>query len=183
MNANRKSMFPIFVAMLSMLAFSGASAKPGDPIPDIDVQLQQGGQVVAKTVTDVHGNFSFKDVAAGTYAVRCVPKSDAHGSAAKGGGITAMDDWEAPVSLQMVVSTRDVSSGMSTGKAMSPRDSSTGQASGKAAAPREAGSGMATGKRMHKPFTITKELGRESPTLAVTVPSDTVADVAGTLVH
>ena len=31
--------------------------------------------------------------------------------------------------------------------------------------PRDAQSGMATGKRMHKPFTITKEVDRSSPML------------------
>ncbi|NDP26807.1 MAG: hypothetical protein GZ087_05185 [Flavobacterium sp.] len=32
--------------------------------------------------------------------------------------------------------------------------------------PRDAASGMATGKRMHKPYTITKELDKSSPMLA-----------------
>ncbi len=34
-------------------------------------------------------------------------------------------------------------------------------------APRDQSSGMATGKRMHKPFVITKELGREAATPSV----------------
>jgi Type VI secretion system effector, Hcp len=57
-----------------------------------------------------------------------------------------------------------------------PREPASGQASGKmTVAPsasassvstaREASSGMATGKRMHKPFTITKEIDKASPLL------------------
>ena len=34
-----------------------------------------------------------------------------------------------------------------------------------AAAPRDAASGLATGRRMHKPFTITKEVDKASPLL------------------
>lgn len=44
---------------------------------------------------------------------------------------------------------------------------SSGAGSGKvsAAVPRDAATGMATGKRMHKPFTITKEVDKASPLL------------------
>lgn len=43
----------------------------------------------------------------------------------------------------------------------------SGAGAGKvAAAPRDAASGMASGKRMHKPFTITKEIDVASPKLA-----------------
>ena len=45
---------------------------------------------------------------------------------------------------------------------------SSGAGAGKvaAAAPRDTATGLATGKRMHKPFTITKEIDKASPLLA-----------------
>jgi type VI secretion system Hcp family effector len=43
--------------------------------------------------------------------------------------------------------------------------SSSGAGSGKVTAPRDAATGLATGRRMHKPFTITKEVDSASPLL------------------
>ncbi len=44
--------------------------------------------------------------------------------------------------------------------------SSSGAGAGKVVESREAASGLASGKRMHKPFTITKEIDKSSPLLA-----------------
>ena len=55
----------------------------------------------------------------------------------------------------MVVTAREAGSGMATGKAAS---------SSSVTSPRDAATGLATGKRMHKPFTITKELDRTTST-------------------
>ncbi len=54
----------------------------------------------------------------------------------------------------MTVTSRESSTGMATGKTAT----TTGVVS-----PRDAASGLPTGKRMHKPFTITKELDKTSP--------------------
>ncbi len=60
---------------------------------------------------------------------------------------SASDSWSAPTSKQAIGSQ---SSGAGAGKVTAPRDMATG---------------MATGKRMHKPFTITKEVDKASPLL------------------
>ena len=106
----------------------------------------------------------------------------------------AMADREASapsVSEHAIVSPRDPASGLPTGKAIAPsstssssvqtaREASSGMATGKEAigsqssgagagkvtAPRDMATGMASGKRMHKPFTITKEIDKASPMLA-----------------
>ena len=44
--------------------------------------------------------------------------------------------------------------------------SSSGAGAGKVSAPRDIATGQASGKRMHKPFTITKEIDKASPLLA-----------------
>jgi type VI secretion system Hcp family effector len=64
-------------------------------------------------------------------------------------GKSASDSWSAPTSKEAIGSQ---SSGAGAGKVT-------------AAAPRDAATGMASGKRMHKPFTITKEVDKASPLL------------------
>ena len=103
----------------------------------------------------------------------------------------AMADREASapsVSEHAIVSPRDPASGLPTGKAAMPAGSgagksasdswsaraskeaigsqSSGAGAGKVTAPRDMATGMASGKRMHKPFTITKEIDKASPMLA-----------------
>jgi type VI protein secretion system component Hcp len=64
-------------------------------------------------------------------------------------GKSASDSWSAPTSKEAIGSQ---SSGAGAGKVT-------------AAAPRDSATGMASGKRMHKPFTITKEVDKASPLL------------------
>jgi len=67
-------------------------------------------------------------------------------------------------SVSEVVVTKSTS-GAGAGKA-NIGSSSSGAGAGKVAAPRDIATGQASGKRMHKPFTITKEIDRASPLLA-----------------
>lgn len=69
-----------------------------------------------------------------TLAVTCTGGSVSSAMLADG-GISAMDDWEAPVVRAMA---------------------------GAGALPRDAASGLATGKRMHKPFVMRAELDRQA---------------------
>jgi hypothetical protein len=69
-------------------------------------------------------------------------------SSSSGAGKSASDSWSAPTSKEAIGSQ---SSGAGAGKVTAPRDIATG---------------MASGKRMHKPFTITKEIDKASPMLA-----------------
>lgn len=76
-----------------------------------------------------------------------------------------------------VKSPRDAASGLATGKkgydyykaqsdfSVSAVDNSITEIK----SPRDAASGLATGRRMHKPFTVTKELDKASPKLIETV--------------
>lgn len=45
---------------------------PGEPIPDIDITVDQspGGSIMAATTTDIDGYFSFTDLPMGTYIIR-----------------------------------------------------------------------------------------------------------------
>ena len=173
MKANKVLLVTLCMALFSMLIICTASAKAdktvvatgasaagisGGVIAGIVVALESNDQAVATTVTDDQGHFSFAKVRGGTYDVKC-STGRIDDNAARG-GVSAMDDWSAPVTLQVT---------------MTPRDISTGQASG-----REAGSGMATGKRMHNPITITKTYDKATPMLSITVPADMDADVTGT---
>ncbi len=58
-----------------------------------------------------------------------------------------------------VISPRDAGSGLPTGKMATDHE---------IVSPRDAASGLPTGKRMHKPFVITKELDKSSPTFVAT---------------
>jgi type VI protein secretion system component Hcp len=70
----------------------------------------------------------------------------------------------APSVSEVVVSKS--ASGAGAGKT-TIGSATSGAGSGKAAAaPRDTASGLATGRRMHKPFTITKEIDKASPLLA-----------------
>ncbi|HET9137098.1 MAG TPA: type VI secretion system tube protein Hcp [Candidatus Kapabacteria bacterium] len=70
-----------------------------------------------------------------------------------------------------VQSSRDVATGMATGKTATV--SSTGTAS-----PRDAASGLATGKRQHSPIRITKEIDKSSPLTKVATPTQDCDDVS-----
>lgn len=78
-----------------------------------------------------------------------VTASHAIGSATSGAGAgkAASDSWSAPTSKAAIGSA---TSGAGAGKVT-------------ASAPRDMATGMASGKRMHKPFTITKEIDKSSP--------------------
>jgi tetratricopeptide (TPR) repeat protein len=52
----------------------------GNPVPGAAVQLQEAGTVVAKTRTDVHGNFAFEGLQPGHYLLRA-ERADMHASA------------------------------------------------------------------------------------------------------
>jgi type VI protein secretion system component Hcp len=65
------------------------------------------------------------------------------------GSKSASDSWSSPTAKSAIGSQ---SSGAGAGKVTT-------------AAPRDMATGMASGKRMHKPFTITKEIDRASPLL------------------
>jgi len=125
-------------------------------------------------------------------AVASVVAGDLNGDA------TADREASAP-SVSEITVAREHGSGMATGKSANIGSQSSGAGAGKAAAtlresptkqstgqttvresptlassgPREAGSGMATGKRMHKPFTITKEIDKASPLLGRLAASGT----------
>jgi len=80
------------------------------------------------------------------------------------GDAQADRESSAPSVSEVVVSKS--ASGAGAGKA-TIGSATSGAGSGKAAvAPRDAASGLATGKRMHKPFTITKEIDKSSPLLS-----------------
>ena len=86
-------------------------------------------------------------------AVSSVLGGDLNGEAMADQGVadkskSGTDSWSAP-----------------TKAAMGSQSSGAGAGKVTAAAPRDAASGMATGKRMHKPFTITKEVDKASPLL------------------
>lgn len=51
--------------------FGQGTKAPGEPIPDIDITVDQspGGQVMAATVTDINGNFFTEGLPFGTYTV------------------------------------------------------------------------------------------------------------------
>ena len=177
MNAIKMMSISLALAILSLMTIATASAKAdktvagtgvsdagvagitGGAIAGIVVALESNGQAVATTTTDDQGHFSFANVRVGTYDVKC-STGRIDDDAAKS-GVSAMDDWSAPVTLQVT---------------MTPRDAMTGQASG-----REASTGMATGKRMHSPVTITKTYDKTTPMLSITVPADMDADVTGTV--
>jgi hypothetical protein len=106
-------------------------------------------------------------------------------------------------SVSEITVAREHGSGMATGKSANIGSQSSGADAGKASndqkgqnstsgavdrgissptggssdrtalTPRDASSGMATGKRMHKPFTITKEIDKASPLLARLAASGT----------
>ena len=79
------------------------------------------------------------------------------------GDAQADRESSAPSVSEVVVSKS--ASGAGAGKA-NIGSSSSGAGAGKVSAPRDTASGLATGKRMHKPFTITKEIDKASPLLA-----------------
>jgi type VI protein secretion system component Hcp len=79
------------------------------------------------------------------------------------GDAQADRESSAPSVSEVVVSKS--ASGAGAGKA-NIGSSSSGAGAGKVAAPRDIATGQASGKRMHKPFTITKEIDKSSPLLA-----------------
>lgn len=62
-----------------------------------------------------------------------------------------------------VLSAREASSGMATGRMASPTAGGEATSGSAISAPRDAMSGQASGKRMHKPFLITKTWDRRLP--------------------
>lgn len=76
MNGNKRKFLRIAVAVTAFvfLVFPAKRALPGDPVPGIDVQLEQipGGK--AKVVrTDKDGKFTFANLAPGKYVLKLVP--------------------------------------------------------------------------------------------------------------
>lgn len=61
----------IMVASICALAAAAAFAKPGDPIPDIDVSIgkKPGGRPVKQVKSDPQGNFNFGVLPPGEYAI------------------------------------------------------------------------------------------------------------------
>jgi len=70
-----------------------------------------------------------------------------------------------------VQSSRDVSTGMSTGKMATATNNDV-------SAPRDAATGLATGKRQHSPIKITKEIDKSSPLAKVATPTEDCDDVS-----
>ena len=68
---NTRTCRSVMVASICALAAAAAFAKPGDPIPDIDVSIgkKAGGQPVKQVKSDAGGNFNFGVLPAGEYAI------------------------------------------------------------------------------------------------------------------
>ena len=59
----------LVVALRTALGIGLAEAIAGSPVSGATVKLLSGGTVVATTTTDANGQFSFRDVAPGTYTI------------------------------------------------------------------------------------------------------------------
>lgn len=78
MNANKRRYSFLMVAAVAVvfLSITAENAKAGDPVPGVDVSLEQiPGGIVGKSTTDKDGKFSFDKLRQGDYVLRISPPS------------------------------------------------------------------------------------------------------------
>ncbi len=77
MKSSKRKYTWIFVAVTTAIFFSFfvKIAQAGDPIPGVDVSLEQvpGSVLIARTTTDEDGRFSFDELTLGKYLLRISP--------------------------------------------------------------------------------------------------------------
>jgi len=160
------SLFAAFCLGVAMPAFAG------DPIPGLDVKLGKpgGGGKAIVVKTDENGNFSFDNLAEGTYTVTISYDACVKAINTKGTGATVRQGSTGSTKFSLDCDDADgimVADLDADGIANVQRKVDGDRAA--VQSPRDIATGQASGKRMHKPFTITKEWGASTPMLSLTV--------------
>jgi hypothetical protein len=155
MNRSIIASFKIAIYSIVICAFASTSFAAVDMFLEIkDVK----GKVVSRCPVNSDGSFQCPALPAGDYTASLEWSWGASNSSSSssGGGMGA-----GKVVVHDISVTRSPSA-ISLNFIVSPRDLASGQASGK----RDAASGQATGKRQHKPFTFVKQIDKSSPTIS-----------------